>query len=65
MDLYTSYENANVFATSIREDALQSVDIQSVMDYRAFVTPCCSSFYLMKHGEQILKSCLNGLISIS
>ena len=59
--LYTSYENRNVFAVTIREEVLQSANIQSFTDYRAFLMPCCLSFYLMKHGKQFLKSCFNGI----
>ena len=33
-----------VFAANIREDTLQSADIQSVMQYRAFLMPRCWSF---------------------
>ena len=42
--LDTSYENINVFAGNIREETLQSDDIQSVTDYRAFIMPCCLLF---------------------
>ena len=42
--LDTSYENTNVFAENIREETLQSDDIQSVTDYRAFIMPFCLSF---------------------
>ena len=37
--LYTSYQNTNVFAGNIREETLQSADIQSVTDYRDFLMP--------------------------
>ena len=42
--LYTSYETTSVFAVNIREETLQSANIQSVMDFRAFLMPCCLSF---------------------
>ena len=41
--LCTSCYNANVFVANISEDTLQSVNIRSVTDYRAFLMPCCSS----------------------
>ena len=42
--VYTSYKSTNVFAVNIREETLQSANIQPVTDYRAFLTPCCLSF---------------------
>ena len=41
---YTSYEKTNVFAANIREETLQSADIQSVTDNRAFLITCCLPF---------------------
>ena len=59
--LYTSYENTNVFAANIREETLQSADIQSVTDYRAFLMPCCLSLLFDEALRTIPQIMFNGV----